>query len=242
MSDNEENLRFPKWRHKILLDKSNFEIWYKLFKVDLRNFGTPGTSIPKEVDMIPIEPTSQLLLPGTNMFQYDHLIRVTVAPIPNDTNYQPPAPRLVTNLPTNHVTLPNSPEATETVPAAFAHGATTYTICETLSQQGSSDLKEDIKSYKKELAKYIRDSGKLISWALTSFTPETESSLRLNPAFSEACDSNLSYQFVTEVKSSYAHSSNFRVIQSRVLAGFQLKQVGTHEDFCHDILDFEKSL
>ena len=94
------------------------------------------------------------------MFQYDHLIRVTVASIPNDTSYQPLTPKLVTNLPTNHVTLPNSPEATENVPAAFGHGATTYTICETLSQQGSSDLKEDIKSYKRELAKYLRDSGK----------------------------------------------------------------------------------
>jgi hypothetical protein len=242
MSDNEENPRFPKWRHKILLDKSNYEIWYKLIKVDLRNFGTPGTSISKEVDMKPTEPTSNSLIPGTNLFQYDHLIRVTVAPIPSETSYDPPHPRLITNLSTNHVTLSNSLGETQTVPAAFGHGATTYTICETLSQQGASDLKDDIKSYKKELAQYLRDSGKLISWALTSFTPETESSLRLNSAFSDACDSNFSYQFMIEVKSSYAHSSNFRVIQARTLAGFQLKQVGTHEDFCHDILDFEKSL
>ena len=216
------------------LDGTNFELYSKLRQQHLRLFGDPGKSVADGIDRFPVRPSKDDLIPGTNTYVYDHLIVVTEVGVL--------ATRLMNNSPTLNFVIQNSPGASVTVPGFFGHQEITYTISEDLSLRGSTALLAAIESGKKDTKEYLYISGKLITFSLTGINDKIQSELLLIPPYLAAKDDNMSFEFSNQIKLQYGHCTNGRMISIRTQAGFLLRQTGSHQEFCHNVLDYEKHL
>ena len=216
------------------LDGNNYELYIKTLYPYLRHYGAPGLTAEDEIDRLPVACNIHDLIPGTNTYMYDHLIRA----VDNHSGIV----TYMLNLPTNSFVIFNEPGATATQANILNGSSTDYTISDRLSQSGHAHLLSDVKTRKQDIQDYLDLSEKLIDLALSGHTIEVQSAMDLKPAFAAAKKGNLILPFTLELKKAYGHCKNGRLICVRTQSGFLLRQNGTHDDFCHSILDFEKTL
>ena len=216
------------------LDGNNYELYTKALYPFLRHYADPGLTAEDFIDRLPIPCNIHDLIPSTNSYMYDHLIQATDS-ITGIVSF-------LLNLPTNSFIIFNEPGATVTVPNAFTGSTIVYVISDRLSQTGHTHFLSDVKTRKQEILDYLDTSAKLIDLCLTGHTIEVQSAMDLKPTFAAAKKANLILPFALGLKEAYGHCKNGRLICVRTQSGFLLRQNGTHDDFCHAILDFEKTL
>jgi len=235
--DNDRTSYYPRWisddtRH----NGTNNELWKNTVESNLRHFGPNGKSLRDGINRIKNRPHKSDLIdpsdPNSN-YKYSHLI---IATPPNGV-----PPRHLLNLPTNTFVIQNRPGATITI-TDTNNLVIILTISDDLDSEGANNLMNDIRSFEKYLEKYLKVSGKLITFLLSGITTEIQSALELVPVYKHALIESLSFEFYAAIQAKYGHTTNGRMIAHRTLLGLQLKQTGLHEDFCHAILKLEKTL
>jgi len=200
-----------------------------------RHFGGPGKSVDSGINLIPTENHKDDLIdeddPNSD-YKYDHLLIATYA---DGSKIQ------IVNISNSNFAIRNKHGAT--VNAKDLSGKDcVITVSEFLSQDGTKDYKYDKRLYEKYLEKYLRVSAKLITFLLTGINIEIQSALELIPAYKTALKNSLSFEFFAQIGLKYGHTTNGRMISHRTITGLQLKQTGTHEEFCHSIFKLEKTL
>ena len=165
------------------LDGNNYELFEKTLQPLLRHFGNPGKTIKDGLDRLPGPCSAHDLIPGTQIYMYDHLI-LTTDTTTNTTS-------LMINNHTIAFVILNSPGATHANIHPFSGHEQVHTISEHLSQTGTTQLQSDIKTRKTELEDYLVLSEKLITLTLSGMTPEICSALELIPEYVDAKDNNM---------------------------------------------------
>ena len=223
------------WPKEAIHNGNNHEQFKTTAESFTRHFGNPGKSINDGRNRFPLQPQKADELDPDDLesdYKYDHLLLAT---------YENGSTRLIVNNSNNNFAINNRFGATTN--GTDAGGALcTITVSNSLSQEGTKDFKYDIRAYEKTLEKYLRVSSKLITFLLSGIHIEIQSALELVPAFKAALADSLSFEVFHQIGLKYGHTTNGRMIAHRTCTGLQLKQTGTHEEFCHNIFKLEKTL